>query len=88
MDEGEKMNFYVYENWVAEKKAVIHRGECSFCNNGDGIHPNIHGEKNGRWHGPFDSYEEARGFAEGLRDREVRDCKFCLRETRETNINR
>ena len=22
-----KMNFYVYENWVAEKKAVIHRGE-------------------------------------------------------------
>lgn len=83
-----KMRFYIYEHWTAEKKAVIHRGECSFCNYGDGIHQNIRGEKNGRWHGPFDSYEEARGIAEGFRNREVRDCKFCLRETREININR
>jgi len=40
------MNFYVYENWAAKKKAVIPRGECSFCDNGKGIHPNIHGEDN------------------------------------------
>jgi len=39
------MSFFIYENWVAEKKAVIHRGECSFCNNGRGIHQNIRGKK-------------------------------------------
>lgn len=78
MGEGEKMSFYVYENWVAEKKAVIHKGECSFCNNGVGIHQNIRGVKNCRWHGPFDSYEEAREIAKGLGNREVRNCKKCI----------
>ena len=82
------MSFYIYENWVAENKAVIHRGECSFCNNGEGIHQNIRGEKNGRWHGPFDSYEEAREVAESLRNREVRGCKFCLSKNEKEKINR
>lgn len=40
--------FWVYENWVAEKKAVVHRAECGHCRNGHGSHPNIHGGQNGR----------------------------------------
>ncbi len=25
------MTYYVYENWVAEKKARVHKGSCSHC---------------------------------------------------------
>ena len=74
--------FWVYENWVAEKKAVIHKANCSYCNNGQGTQRNKLGNKNGKWHGPFNSYEEAKILAEGLQDRTVRDCKIC-----NTNIN-
>ena len=29
--------FYIYENWQAgPHKAVIHRGSCGHCNNGQG----------------------------------------------------
>ena len=29
------MNYYFYENWVAEgHKARIHKAECSFCKDG------------------------------------------------------
>lgn len=71
------MFYYVYENWVAEKKAVIHKESCSFCNNGEGIHQNIHGEKNGKWHGPFDKYAIAKEFAQSLRNRVAKVCSFC-----------
>lgn len=54
-----QMNFYVYENWTAEHKAVIHRADCGFCNNGKGSGRNKLGNKNGRWHGPFDSLTKA-----------------------------
>ncbi len=37
--------FWVYENWVAEKKAVVHRTECGHCQNGQGAHKNIHGDR-------------------------------------------
>lgn len=30
------MSFYIYENWQADDKAVIHKGSCSFCNEGEG----------------------------------------------------
>ena len=70
--------FWVYENWVAEKKAVVHRAECGHCQNGQGSHPNIHGDRNGRWHGPFDDYASARAAAESLPDRNVRDCSVCI----------
>ncbi len=75
------MGFYISENWRAEKKAVIHRGECGHCNNGEGTGRNIRGNENCKWHGPFGSYEEVREFAESLKDREVRDCKKCRPET-------
>ena len=57
------MAFWIYENWTAEKKAVIHRGECGMCNDGQGFHANPLGEKNGRWHGPFSSLEIAESAA-------------------------
>jgi len=47
------MSLYIYENWTAENKVVIHRGICKNCNDGKGCHPNPLGNKNGKWHGPF-----------------------------------
>jgi hypothetical protein len=42
---------FVYENWTAEHKAVIHEASCGSCNPGLGCHANPLGNKNGRWHG-------------------------------------
>ena len=53
------MNFYVYENWTAENKAVIHRGLCGNCRDGRGCHETPLGNRNGQWRGPNDSIEEA-----------------------------
>ena len=53
------MSFYVYENWTAEHKAVIHRGSCGNCQYGAGCHHNLCGNKNGQWLGPFKTYDEA-----------------------------
>lgn len=79
--------FWVYENWAAEKKAVIHKANCSYCNNGQGTQRNKLGNKNGKWHGPFNSYEEAKILAEELQDRTVRDCKICNTNINEEYIN-
>lgn len=40
------MAYYVYENWTAEHKAVIHIGTCGFCKEGKGCHENPLGNKN------------------------------------------
>ena len=53
------MSFYVYENWTAEHKAVIHLGSCGYCKEGRGCHDNPLGERNGRWRGPFNTLTEA-----------------------------
>jgi len=74
------MQYYIYENWVAEKKAVIHREDYPFCNGGRGIHQNIHGNRNGQWHGPFSHFEDANNFAKSLKDRAIRECIFCKRD--------
>ena len=57
------MNYYVYENWIAENKAVIHRGSCGNCKEGKGCHQNPLGNKNGKWSPLFESIEEAERFA-------------------------
>lgn len=59
------MNYWVYENWTADKKAVIHDGKCANCNDGRGCHPNPHGEKNGKWHGSFETIKDAEIAANG-----------------------
>jgi len=70
------MKYYIYENWTAEKKAVIHKENCSYCNSGNGIHPEKT-NKNGTWHGPFENWNDAWCFASSLKGREVRCCKTC-----------
>ena len=70
------MSFWIYENWTAEKKAVIHRAECPFCNNGQGIHKVKTEGRNGRWHGSFPTFQAVIAAAQKL-NRNVRKCKFC-----------
>ncbi|MBO6176771.1 MAG: hypothetical protein J6O39_04445 [Treponema sp.] len=72
------MEYYVYENWRATDKVVIHKASCSYCNNGRGCHKNILGNENGMWWGPLNTFEEAAEKARTLRRREVRKCKICL----------
>ena len=57
------MNYYVYENWTAENKTVIHRDSCGNCKEGRGSHKNPLKNKNGKWSPPFKSIEEAERFA-------------------------
>jgi hypothetical protein len=59
------MSYYVYENWTAERKAVIHRGSCGHCKEGQGCHDNPLGNRNGQWHGRFRSVQEAERAAKG-----------------------
>jgi hypothetical protein len=58
-----KVRYWVYENWVATNKAVLHTSTCGFCNDGVGTGRNTRGARNGRWHGPFASEEEAEAAA-------------------------
>jgi hypothetical protein len=67
--------YFVYENWTAEKKAVIHFGDCSYCNYGQGIHPD-HGSHNGCWHGPFATFAIAEKEARET-GKPVRFCRIC-----------
>src|SRR5436190_18757684 len=74
---GGLMAYHFYENWTAEgHRATVHVGECSFCNNGSGIHPDA-SERNGRWSTPFDSLAEARQAA-GQAGATVRSCGKCV----------
>jgi len=68
--------YFIYFNWTAEpgKKAIIHKGECAFCNNGHGIHPDK-SDKHGRWLGPYRSREEAYEKAQSLGAARVEFCK-------------
>jgi len=70
-----KPSFYVYENWRAEQKAVIHSGSCSSCNYGKGVHPGASND-NGRWYGPFYSFQDAYQCASET-NRPIRSCKKC-----------
>ena len=63
------MTYWVYENWVAESKAVIHESTCRFCNDGSGTGRNLRGDRNGKWHGAFGSLGEAEAAARQTGDR-------------------
>lgn len=70
------MAYYVYENWTAKDRAVIHSGECNHCNNGKGCHENPARNQHGKWHGtdnPFRTYKDAKTFAESLGRKIVKD---------------
>lgn len=57
------MPYYIYRNWVAEKKSVIHKAACGYCNYGKGCHRNPLGNKNGEWSGRFEKLEDAKNDA-------------------------
>ena len=67
--------FYIYENWQAgPHKAVLHRGSCAFCKNGQGLAGGsdpAHGE----WHGPFPSLEAARASHRQMQVIEFKECR-------------
>jgi len=77
MDLGE---WWIYENWTAEPggKAIIHNGNCSFCNHGQGIHKGA-SDRNGRWHGPFKNRKAADNRAKQLNRERTDFCSFCAR---------
>jgi hypothetical protein len=69
------MSFWVYENWVRHK-AIVHRGECSFCNDGNGLHGSRQ-TKSSTWHGPFDTAGNALSRARGCRRTRTEGCEKC-----------
>ena len=52
--------WWVYETWmvVAGGKAIVHHGDCPFCNHGRGIHSNV-SNRNDQWHGCYPSVDAA-----------------------------
>lgn len=71
------MSYYVYENWRAgPRKAIIHKGNCRSCNEGDGVRGGTRAD-NGEWHGPFETLNDAMDFANSLNAKEVRTCMRC-----------
>jgi hypothetical protein len=67
--------YYVYENWVRDK-AIVHRGSCSFCNDGNGLHGSRY-TKSSRWHGPFATSSEAMTKAGACRKARTGGCSHC-----------
>lgn len=69
------MSFWVYANWV-HRFAKVHRGPCSFCNEGTGIHSRGQAAVASRWLGPFGSVVEAEQEARRT-GWDVEYCRFC-----------
>ena len=73
------MTYYIYENWRAgPRKAVIHHGSCVYCNQGTGTSQGNFDPSNGKWHGGFNTLEEARKFQKMMDVKERRECGRCL----------
>ncbi len=76
------MSFWVYENWTHEK-AVVHKSECSYCQNGHGLHGtsgngnDTSGNGNDKWHGPFVSKEAALNMAKKTGRKIKKFCGVC-----------
>lgn len=71
------MAFYIYENWRANDKTVIHKADCRYCNQGKGIGIGTRGTENGKWYGEFKSFDEAQTFALTLHRNKNTFCSFC-----------
>jgi len=69
-------DFYIYENWAHEHMARVHYAQCSQCNYGNGTHGNS-STRNGRWLGPFDSFDAAVEAARGQGTTTISPCRTC-----------
>jgi F-type H+/Na+-transporting ATPase subunit beta len=67
--------FYVYED-MPTRKATVHRGDCPFCNHGQGRQP-TRNEGENWWSGRFDTAEAARS-APIPANATLRDCRRCM----------
>ena len=69
------MSYWVYED-NPTNRARIHKAECVYCNDGQGIKGSRLADN--RWHGPFETLEEAvrRAKRTGRRDAKGGGC--CL----------
>lgn len=74
-----KDRYWVYENWTHDY-ARIHRAQCSFCNDGVGIHSKSSND-NGRWHGPFEQLDEALLRARDTGRQIVKECGVCAQRS-------
>jgi len=64
MATGDK--FYIYENWQAgPRKAVIHRGSCGHCKDGEGV-AGGYDPHHAEWHGPYNDLTAARQASSAL----------------------
>ena len=74
--------FFTYENYP-NNYVMIHGGECTRCNCGEGVQEEILDGANGHWSGPFDHYQGAHDYAiEAANDMprentQIRNCGFC-----------
>lgn len=66
--------FWAYDNWVHDY-TKIHRADCSYCNDGQGMHPDS-SDQAGEWLGPFGTIDEAMERAAGT-GRAVSACQNC-----------
>lgn len=68
--------YYVYHNWTSEPggKAIIHKGACSYCKDGKGIHP-VKSNLHGKWLGPYISRQDAYEATKALNAVRVDFCK-------------
>ncbi len=69
------MSFYVYENWIIDK-AIVHRGECSWCKDGRGVHGR-NTTNSSIWHGPFATAGEALATAKSRKRERTDACARC-----------
>lgn len=77
------MAFYVYQNYPTAR-VIIHKGQCSFCNEGNGAQENPLGDENGQWHiSPnvgYNTYQEAQMKAQYLAtemNTQYQNCQRC-----------
>jgi hypothetical protein len=69
------MTYYVYENWTRDR-GRIHRSDCSYCKNGEGMHEEDSG-RHGKWHGPFSNIALAKDAAQRLGRADMKTCRVC-----------
>ena len=69
------IEYYVYVN-PTNSRAVIHVGDCSHCNFGNGKRGGSINSIYGQWHGPF-SKAKAEKVARESGQRKVKPCGHC-----------
>ena len=67
--------FWVYEN-DPTNRARVHRGDCQYCNHGDGVHGRRNPNK-ARWHGPFTTIKAACDKMRCLGKKDSGGCGYC-----------